>query len=57
MNIINFPQGTEEWLRARAGHVTASKIADIMAKGKSGAASKARRCCGVKPRQYGSAAQ
>lgn len=30
-------QGTQEWLRARAGRATASRIADIMAKIKSGA--------------------
>lgn len=31
-------QGTPEWLQARAGKITASKIADVMAKGKSGEA-------------------
>lgn len=36
MNIIDFPQGTQEWLKARAGLVTASRIADLVAKTKSG---------------------
>jgi len=35
-------QGSAEWLAARAGHVTASKLKDVMAKGKSGEA-KTRR--------------
>jgi putative phage-type endonuclease len=38
MKIIDFPQGSAEWLSSRAGKVTASKIADVMAKGKSGEA-------------------
>tara|TARA_R110000868_G_scaffold252395_2_gene509042 strand:+ start:370 stop:996 length:627 start_codon:yes stop_codon:yes gene_type:complete len=36
MNVINFPQGSEEWLASRAGKVTASRISDVMAKIKSG---------------------
>lgn len=36
MNVLDFPQGTEEWLRARAGLVTASRVADVMAKTKTG---------------------
>lgn len=31
-------QGTPEWLAARAGHCTASKFKDVLAKGKSGEA-------------------
>lgn len=42
MKIIDFPQGTEEWKLARAGVVTASRIADVLAKIKSGEAA-ARR--------------
>lgn len=42
MKIIDFPQGSPEWLAARAGRVTASRIADVMAKIKSGEAA-ARR--------------
>jgi putative phage-type endonuclease len=38
MKIIDFPQGSAEWLSSRAGKVTASKIADVMATGKSGEA-------------------
>lgn len=36
MRIIDFPQGTDEWLASRAGKVTASRIADVMAKIKTG---------------------
>lgn len=32
MQVIEVVQGTPEWLAARAGNVTASKIADVMAK-------------------------
>lgn len=42
MNVLDFPQGSAEWLAARAGKVTASRIADVMAKIKSGEAA-ARR--------------
>lgn len=42
MKILDLPQGTEEWLAARAGKVTASRIADVLAKIKSGEAA-ARR--------------
>ena len=38
MKIIDFPQGSTEWLQARAGKVTASRINDVMAKIKSGEA-------------------
>lgn len=34
----NVEQGTPEWRELRLGHVTASSVADIMAKGKSGEA-------------------
>ena len=43
MNIIDCAQGTPEWLAARAGKVTASKVSDIIAKGKSGGESASRR--------------
>lgn len=36
MKVLDFPQGTEEWLRARAGLVTASRVADVIAKTKTG---------------------
>lgn len=35
-------QGSEEWLAARLGHVTASRVSDVMAKGRGGAPSKVR---------------
>jgi putative phage-type endonuclease len=34
----NVEQGTAEWKELRLGHVTASNVADVMAKGKSGEA-------------------
>jgi len=37
MKIINCEQGSPEWKAARAGKVTASKIPDVLAKGKNGA--------------------
>ena len=36
MDTINLIQGSDEWLRARCGKVTASRIADMMAKTKTG---------------------
>lgn len=42
MKIVDFPQGSTEWLAARAGKVTASRMADVMAKIKTGEAA-ARR--------------
>ena len=41
--IINVEQGTDAWKAARCGRVTASRIKDILAKGKSGAESASRR--------------
>ena len=38
MNVIDLPQGSPEWLAARAGRVTASRIADVLAKIKTGEA-------------------
>jgi len=38
MKIIDFPQGSVEWLKSRAGLVTASRVADVVAKVKSGEA-------------------
>lgn len=32
------PQGSDEWLRERSGHVTASRLSDVLAKGKTGEA-------------------
>lgn len=43
MKIIDVEQGTPEWKAARAGRVTASKISELMAKGKGGAESAGRR--------------
>ena len=42
MKVIDFPQGSLDWLASRAGKVTASRIADVMAKIKTGEAA-ARR--------------
>lgn len=42
MRILDLPQGSPEWLAARAGKVTASRIADVLAKIKTGEAA-ARR--------------
>lgn len=36
MRILELTQGSTEWLQARAGRVTASRIADVMAKIKTG---------------------
>lgn len=36
MKVIDFPQGSAEWLASRAGKVTASRISDVLAKIKSG---------------------
>lgn len=38
MNILDLPQGSEEWLKARAGFCTASKFKDVLAKVKVGEA-------------------
>lgn len=43
MEIINCDQGTETWLRARAGIATASEFGSILTKGRGGACSKVRR--------------
>lgn len=42
MKILDFPQGSAEWLQSRAGRVTASRIADVMAKIKTGEAASRR---------------
>ena len=42
MKIIDFPQSSQEWLNARAGKVTASRIVDVMAKIKTGEAASRR---------------
>lgn len=36
MSTLNLVQGTEEWLAARCGRVTASRVADLMARTKTG---------------------
>jgi len=36
MRVLNYDQGSDEWKRARAGRFTASRIADVIAKTKSG---------------------
>lgn len=43
MKIIECQQGTDEWKKARAGKVTASRIADIMANGKGSAEAVSRK--------------
>lgn len=42
MKVIDFPQGSAEWFAARAGKVTASRISDVLAKGRAGAPSATR---------------
>lgn len=42
MRIINAEQGSPEWFDARVGRVTASRVSDVMAKGRSGAPSTTR---------------
>jgi len=42
MKILDFKQGTPEWLASRAGRVTASRIPDVMAKIKTGEAATRR---------------
>ena len=38
INATKVEQGADEWKRLRLGHVTASNVADVMAKGKTGEA-------------------
>lgn len=38
MKILDFPQGSDDWLAARAGKVTASRMSDVLAKIKTGEA-------------------
>ena len=45
MNVLPFQQGTEEWLSARRGRITASRMSAIMAKGRNGAPSATRAAC------------
>lgn len=42
MKVIDFPQGSADWLQARAGKVTASRMSDVLATIKTGEAA-ARR--------------
>lgn len=42
LKIINCEQGTPEWKAARVGRITASRVKDILAKGKGGAESASR---------------
>ena len=41
--MINLEQGSNEWKQARLGHVTASCVGDVMAKGKGGAEAVTRK--------------
>lgn len=43
LEIIDCEQGSDEWIQARLGIVTASEFASVMAKGRSGDDSKTRR--------------
>lgn len=43
MKVLNVEQGTEQWLQARAGLVTASRMSDVLAKLKSGDEAASRR--------------
>jgi putative phage-type endonuclease len=45
MNALPFAQGTAEWLAARTGRLTASRMSAIMAKGRGGAPSTTREAC------------
>lgn len=45
MNVLPHPQGSAEWLAARTGRLTASRMSAIMAKGKGGAPSTTRTAC------------
>lgn len=42
MKVLDFPQGSPEWLAARAGKVTASRIKDVIASGRGSAPSMTR---------------
>jgi len=42
VKVIDAPQGSPEWFAARAGKVTASRISDVLAKGRAGAPSATR---------------
>lgn len=59
MKIINHPQGTPEWLQARVGLVTASRVSDIVAKTKSGPSTSRQNYLGelVAERLTGTAAE
>jgi putative phage-type endonuclease len=45
MNVLPYAQGSAEWLAARTGRLTASRMSAIMAKGRSGAPSATRAAC------------
>lgn len=45
MNVLPFEQGSPEWLSARIGRVTASRMSAVCAKGKNGAPSTTRAAC------------
>jgi putative phage-type endonuclease len=45
MNTLPYAQGTPEWLAARTGRITASRMSAIMAKGKNGTPSATRSAC------------
>lgn len=45
MNVLPYKQGTVEWLSARRGRITASRMSAILAKGRNGAPSATRAAC------------
>lgn len=65
INATKVEQGSDEWKRLRLGHVTASNVADVMAKGKTGEAITrykykvrlvAERMTGTSPESYSNSA-
>ena len=65
INATKVEQGSDEWKRLRLGHVTASNVADVMAKGKTGEAITrykykvrlvAERITGTSPESYSNSA-
>lgn len=65
INATKVEQGSDEWKRLRLGHVTASNVADVMAKGKGGEATTrykykmrlvAERMTGASPESYSNSA-
>ena len=48
MQIIECEQRTEQWYQARVGMITASKFADVLAKGRGNSESKTATTISVK---------